>query len=138
MDGARWGRVVSAFDHRCDSHVLISDEFGREKSVERSRCYPRVVKSVAHITVSDDKDHDTWFVQEAMRRQFSWLQGQTKFEGLDQINEHLVRSDGATSKTNIPFIILACTKKRVAFAESAGISELQATARDLGTGLRGF
>ena len=75
----------------------------------------RVVKSVAHITVSNDKDHDTWFVQKAMQMQVDWYGTQGVFEGLeDQLKQHLIRSDGAGShfKNRFTFHYLGSYKNR--------------------------
>ena len=47
--------------------VIYAD--GNSDNVDRGTMHHRVVKSVAHLSVSNDKDHDTWFVQHAMKRQ---------------------------------------------------------------------
>ena len=49
--------------------VAVIHADGNSDNVDRGTMHHRVVKSVAHLSVSNDKDHDTWFVQHAMKRQ---------------------------------------------------------------------
>lgn len=67
-----WGRVVATSAAGANVGVDVVDSKGIKTTWARSRLRHRSVVSVAHITVSDDKNHDTWFVQEAMKRQWKW------------------------------------------------------------------
>jgi len=67
-----WGRVVASSAAGASVVVEVVDGKGVKTTWPRAELRHRRVVSVAHITVSDDKNHDTWFVQEAMKRQWKW------------------------------------------------------------------
>ena len=98
--GHFWAKVTEDFEGG-DGLVKVVDANGVGHSVPRRQIHHRVVKSVAHITVSNDKDHDTWFVQKAMQMQHDWYASaecEARFPGLAaQLSDHLIRSDGAGS-----------------------------------------
>ena len=99
-----WARVTAAFPGGSGG-VPVAFANGQQATIPRAKLHHRVVKSVAHLTVSNDKDHDTWMVQHAMARQAAWLKtaGAEIFpdlkdgDGRMRLTEHLVRSDGAGS-----------------------------------------
>ena len=97
-----WAQVSTAFaGDNGEGMVCVIDTHGTPKTYLRKLLKHRVIKSVAHITVSNDKDHDTWAVQHAMKKQFDWYgsdEAEALFPGINaQIRSHLVRSDGAGS-----------------------------------------
>ena len=114
-DGTTFWAKVSEDCSAGSVFVSVEDVFRVEHSPRRDACHHRVVKSVAHITVSNDKDHDTWFTQETMRKQAAWCKTQDQFPGLaTQITDHIIRSDGAGShfKNKFTFHSLGDDKTR--------------------------
>jgi hypothetical protein len=89
--GVFWAEVISAY-RTGDAMVHIQDSTGRRADVERARLHKRKIISTAHITVSDDKHHDTHFVQKAVPLIKEWCDKRRLI-----FTEHLIRSDGAGS-----------------------------------------
>ena len=62
------------------------------------------VQKYLHFYISDDKTHDTLFVQHCFMIHYSWL----KEQGLTSLSEHWVWSDGAASQFKAKKTILLC------------------------------
>ena len=106
-------RKVKAHLWRCNPEPLsrlLQDSVEAEVTKVRIQIDPgchvlQLGEKCTDIAASNDKDHDTWFVQHAMKRQATWLKNKGKelFPGLADtegnviLTEHLVRSDGAGS-----------------------------------------
>lgn len=56
-----WARVVTSSEAGADVVVEVADAKGVKTTWPRSQLRHRSVVSVAHITCSDDKNHDTWY-----------------------------------------------------------------------------
>ena len=86
-----WASVASDYKHG-GAHVIVADAAGKQREVLRSNVRVRKLVNTAHVMVSDDKGHDTEFVQKSLPMIDAWA----KRSGLG-FSEHLIRSDGATS-----------------------------------------
>lgn len=77
--------------------VAVRDEKGCVS--EHSRCFvhKRRVVSISHVVVSDDKHHDSAFVQVVVPKIKDWLVENGAVHGCGSILEHFIRSDGAGS-----------------------------------------
>jgi hypothetical protein len=89
----------------CSGSVRVVDEHGKEHTVARQFVHRRVLVNTAHVVVSDDKGHDTEFVQKALPVVQAWC----KEKGL-VFTENLIRSDGATSHFKSKFTLHYLTK----------------------------
>ena len=95
-----WARVVESSPAGADIMVKLVDGKGTKLTRPRKLLRHRKIISVAHIQVSNDKDHDTWFVQKAMQDIWNWYKGDgdKMYPGLaNRIESELMRSDGAGS-----------------------------------------
>ena len=94
LSSERWAVVLEAFDDDDDDDdlVRIKDEHGKASSVERQDLSPRQVTTQAHVIVSDDSKHDTFFTQHALRQILENLRSVRS-----TFDEVAIRSDGAAS-----------------------------------------
>jgi hypothetical protein len=77
--------------------VIVRDVQKRTHCVGREFVHVRKVVSAAHVIVSDDRHHDSAFVQVAMPRIKQWLKRNGQKYGCGAITEEFIRSDGAVS-----------------------------------------
>jgi hypothetical protein len=77
--------------------VVVRDAQKKIHCVEREFVHVRKVVSAAHVIVSDDRHHDSAFVQVAMPRIKEWLKRNGQKYGCGTITEEFIRSDGAGS-----------------------------------------
>ena len=112
--GRFWARVAVGWRGDADGDVQFVDWYGRSGKEPRANVRKRVIKSVAHLNVSNDKDHDTHFVQNAMQMQWDWYKTQQSEFDVSQITHHIIRSDGAGShfKSKYTFHSLGDYRKR--------------------------
>jgi hypothetical protein len=93
--------VEEIFTQQVDNEVVVKVLFGdsseRIRRVKREFVHVRRVVSVAHTIVSNDRHHDSAFVQVAMPRIKNWLKQNGGKYGCGTITEEFVRSDGAGS-----------------------------------------
>ena len=96
-----WARVVESSPAVSKDEVMVKLVDGKGTKLMRPRqlLRHRKIVSVAHVQVSNDKDHDTWCVQEAMQQICDWYKDPSNvYPGLaERIKSELVRSDGAGS-----------------------------------------
>jgi hypothetical protein len=93
-----WGVVAKpTSSYFYGQKVVVRDEKGRESEHGRCFVHKRRVVSISHVVVSDDKHHDTAFVQVAVPKIKAWLVEHGAVHGCGPILEHLIRSDGAGS-----------------------------------------
>jgi hypothetical protein len=90
--GAFWATVAKDYRPKDGGFVTVIDAAGVEHETQRASMRVRKLINTAHVMVSDDKGHDTEFVQHALPMVDAWA----KRESL-HFDEHLIRSDGASS-----------------------------------------
>ena len=97
--------------------VAVRDEKGCVS--EHSRCFvhKRRVVSISHVVVSDDKHHDSAFVQVVVPKIKDWLVENGAVHGCGSILEHFIRSDGAGSHFKNKYTIICLGK----YKSSAGL-----------------
>jgi hypothetical protein len=97
------------------NEVIVRDLQKNVHRIKREFVHARRIVGIAHVIVSDDRHHDSAFVQVAMPRVKKWLSTHGSKYGCGAITEEFVRSDGAGSHFKNKYTMYYLTKYKVQF-----------------------